>query len=101
MKSTKPVKMEQHHPKHILKTLLSVLSVSLVLLLAEHAQAAPKSAKITKISSVPYNITLPGSYIVTEDLPCSGCQAAITIAASNVDLDLDGHTLSGDGSGVG
>jgi hypothetical protein len=53
----------------------------------------------TKISQFGYTITTPGTYQVTTDL--SGSGNAITTNASNVDLSLNGHTLSGDGSGLG
>jgi parallel beta-helix repeat protein len=60
------------------------------------ALAAPAQ---TKISKCPYTITAPGKYLVQKNLSCSG--TAITVAASNVDLDLGGHTLSGSGVGSG
>jgi parallel beta-helix repeat protein len=53
----------------------------------------------TQISSCPCVISAPGVYAVTQDLTCSG--TAITILASNVDLHLGGHILTGDGSGAG
>ena len=46
-----------------------------------------------------YSITAPGAYEVTQDLTCAG--AAITITASDVDLNLGGHTLSGNDQGDG
>jgi parallel beta-helix repeat protein len=45
------------------------------------------------------NITTPGSYVLQDDiLNCSttsGPNAAITVTADDVELDLNGHTLSG------
>jgi parallel beta-helix repeat protein len=60
------------------------------------AQAAPAQ---TKINKCPYVITAPGSYLVQKNLSC--VLTAITISASNVDLDLGGHTISGSGTGDG
>jgi len=48
------------------------------------------------IDSLPYYITAPGTYTMTADLHQIG-STAISIAASNVVLDLGGHTLSGAG----
>ena len=96
MNSNNSVRTAQHQPKTFNKTLLSLLSVAVGLLLADQAQAATKA---TKISSCPYTITVSGSYAVTQDLTCAG--TAITTTASKVDLHLDGHTLSGSGGGDG
>jgi hypothetical protein len=62
---------------------------------AASAQAAPP----TPISACPYTITAPGNYAVTRDLQASG--DCITIAADSVAIDLQGHTITGGGSGVG
>jgi hypothetical protein len=66
-----------------------------------------QSANI-KISSLPFSITAPGTYVLTANLSFPSQQnAAITIATSipgPVVLDLKGHTLTGGGSysiGVG
>jgi parallel beta-helix repeat protein len=76
-----------------------VLSLALLVVLpAVLLEVAPAQAA-TKISSFGYVITAPGVYQVTQDL--SGSGDAITVSASNVDLHLGGHTLSGHGSGVG
>lgn len=55
------------------------------------------------ISSLPYRISLPGSYYMTTNLTGSaGGTNGITIATDNVTLDLNGFTLSGvPGSGHG
>ena len=53
----------------------------------------------TPISSLPYKIISPGSYYLTANLTATGSGAGITIAASNVTLDLYGFTLTGGGSG--
>ncbi len=46
------------------------------------------------IGSLPFAITQPGSYVVVRNL--SGASGGITVSASNVTLDLNGFTLSGD-----
>lgn len=49
----------------------------------------------TPISSVPFTISIPGSYYVTTNLTVPGAASAITINANNVTLDLNGFTLTG------
>ena len=46
----------------------------------------------TPITTVPTTINTPGSYIVANDLTSAG--SGITIAASNVVIDFDGHILT-------
>ncbi len=46
----------------------------------------------------PTTITEPGAYYLARDL--SGSGTLIEIAASGVDLDLAGHTLTGDGTNI-
>jgi hypothetical protein len=55
----------------------------------------------TLISSLPYTISTPGSYIVKSNLSCvcGGSPPGITINASQVTLDLNGFSLSSTGSG--
>ena len=49
----------------------------------------------TPISSLPFTISEPGSYYLTRNLEFTAASGhAITIAASNVTLDLNGFTLS-------
>jgi hypothetical protein len=58
-----------------------------------------------QINSLPYTISSPGSYILNADLTCSSCtsgQDGITIAASQVTIDLNGFEINGvPGSGSG
>jgi parallel beta-helix repeat protein len=96
MKNKHAARPEQPHSKAIHNTLILGLFMAAGLLLAHPAQAANKS---TRISSVPYTIEEPGSYVLTEDLECAG--TAIEILASQVDLNLGGYTLTGNGSGYG
>jgi hypothetical protein len=54
------------------------------------------------ISSLPFVITEPGSYYMTDDLAWgSSIFAPIQVGADNVTLDLMGHTLSGQGATIG
>src|SRR5262245_42183185 len=57
---------------------------------ADDADADPP----TEISTCGTNVFLPGKYLVTEDLNCSG--DGITVTADNVTIDLGGHELHGD-----
>jgi hypothetical protein len=63
--------------------------------------ALTAQATSIKISSLPFNITTPGTYVLAADLSYPSQQnAAITIATSikgPVVLDLKGHTLTGGG----
>ena len=52
------------------------------------------------ISSLPYTITDPGSYYVTDNLTCPANFHGITINADDVSIDLMGHTLTGQGAGT-
>src|SRR5215470_2515797 len=46
-------------------------------------------------------ITQPGSYRVTQDLSCRSCQQCLLIDASHVTIDLQGHSIIGDGATTG
>jgi len=75
---------------------LFVLAVLLTLnlgLVVPQAAAEPK--KITKCTT----ITEPGSYLLDKSLTAVG--TCIVVAADFVTLDLDGQTLTGDGTGAG
>jgi hypothetical protein len=84
---------EESEMKRAASRLALLVALPMALLAVAPAQAA------TKISSFGYVITAPGAYQVTQDL--SGSGNAITILASNVDVHLGGHSISGDGSGMG
>jgi parallel beta-helix repeat protein len=71
----------------------SALLAGAALLLAGGPAAA------VNITSLPYTITAPGEYHVTQDL--STATDGIIIQASNVRLYLDSHTLTGDNKGDG
>ena len=53
----------------------------------------------TPISSLPFNITMQGSYYLTANLTANGSGGGVTISADNVTLDLNGFALIGGGSG--
>lgn len=52
------------------------------------------------ISECGTQITEPGKYLVVNDLTCGPSEGGITILASNVMLNLGGHTLTCDLSGI-
>jgi hypothetical protein len=73
------------------------------LALAAVAASAPMAVAqtCTTITAVPFTITEPGRYCLDADLQTSQASgAAVEIAANDVTLDLQGHTLSGLGAGV-
>src|SRR5262249_42142876 len=59
------------------------------------AQAAPR------LLEHPTHITRPGAYVLRRNIGSEGPGAAITIAASNVSLDLNGFSLLGPGGKQG
>jgi hypothetical protein len=53
-----------------------------------------------KISSLPFNITAPGTYVLTRNLTYNGTAITITnVSGGPVLLDLKGYTLNGAGTG--
>lgn len=62
--------------------------------------ATSLASAATTISSLPYNITSSGTYVLGANLtlPASASGSAIRIQASNVTLDLNGFCLKGKGA---
>jgi parallel beta-helix repeat protein len=75
----------------------SLIILSLVVLLVTLVYADGQ----IDISYSPYTISRPGSYIVVCDLTTAQDFNCITIATSNVTIDLNGHTLFGPGTTAG
>jgi hypothetical protein len=63
-------------------------------------EANAKAEKRTPISSLPFTISVPGSYYLTADLTCTEGSIGIRITASGVTLDLNGFTLKGCSGGT-
>ncbi len=63
--------------------------------------AGPAEAATFQITSCPYEITVPGTYVLTRDLTCGGGPPAIQIRANNVRLILGNHTISASDNGGG
>ena len=60
--------------------------------------AAPAETQKTQITSLPFTINSPGSYIVMADLTCTACAAnkdGIIINSDDVTIDLNGFTIRG------
>src|ERR1700757_2000392 len=74
---------------------LSVIATGLTLLpVATKAFETAQGVTATPITSIPFVITTPGNYYVPADLTGTAVAgAAITIAASQVYLDLNGRTI--------
>jgi hypothetical protein len=80
-----------------MQTLTLLLGMALTLWVAHQAWAAT-------ITSCPTTISQPGHYHVRTDLTCPAGTPpapAISIEANNVRLHLNGHIISGNGTGVG
>src|SRR5437667_6658468 len=77
-------------------------AIALLLLMAVAAQADEGRIPIygPPGQTLPITISAPGSYVLTRDIS-AGTSTAIIIAASNVTLDLNGHTIAGTSSGSG
>lgn len=78
-------------------TVLSLLAAGLTLLPVANSNAWSVATNVpaTAIGAVPFVINAPGNYYLATDLVFTGpAGAAITINASQVTLDLNGHTLS-------
>src|SRR5260370_9368282 len=58
------------------------------------AQIEPR----TPISSLPFTISVAGSYYVTTNLAAVAAVDGITVAADNVSVDLNGFSLTGFGT---
>ncbi len=66
------------------------------------AASVPSACAVTIINAVPYTISAPGDYRVGSNLTnANPSQNAITINASNVNLDLNGFVVSGPPRGSG
>ena len=52
----------------------------------------PSTSGATLVSSLPFRITSPGNYYLDSDLASTG--VAIAVLASNVDINLNGHTIT-------
>src|SRR5215471_18016048 len=77
------------------KTMLAALSA----LLVGATQSARAQTQITSCPYPGYVITAPGTYVLAADLTCSG--NGIDITVSNVNLMLNGHTITGLGGNTG
>ena len=75
------------------------LPIAVGLVLAGLGASASASAA-TDIDSC-LTITLPGTYVLTQDLTVADQTRCFVINSSNVTLDLGGHTLKGSGNGGG
>jgi hypothetical protein len=59
----------------------------------------PSTSGATAIDSLPFKITSPGNYYLNSDLSSSG--VGIAVLANNVDINLNGHTLTYGTSALG
>ena len=95
-----PTPTEGGLPVNFRRCLLFLLPLALGLLLAATPGLA-ETINCTAITSVPFTISAPGIYCLTQNLNQTDPETpAIQINVSNVVLDLNGWTLRGD-SGLG
>src|SRR5438876_7759228 len=57
--------------------------------------APPGSTGKNVITSLPFTISQPGSYVLNGNLTAAASGTGITVSASNVTVDLQGFDLSG------
>ena len=66
---------------------------------ARQTAAAGKLEARTPISDLPINITVPGSYYLTENVVGRASEEnGITVSVSHVTIDLNGFSLAGSGA---
>jgi hypothetical protein len=72
------------------------LLIPLLLAIVNYSSSAGEISKdrATPITFVPYTISSPGIYYLANDITSKNPNALLTIASSNVVLDLQGHTLT-------
>jgi hypothetical protein len=90
-------KRMNHMLGNSLRTLKLVTVLMLVFCAFEGSRPA-QAAALTPISACG-TISAPGNYVVIKNLTASG--GCLTLTSSNVNIDLKGHTISGDGTGSG
>jgi hypothetical protein len=73
-----------------LKRICFILSIGLFLAFFFYSSYT----RVTMVTKLPYKITAPGYYRLQQDFFYKGPNA-INIAGNNVDLDLNGHAISG------
>jgi parallel beta-helix repeat protein len=81
------------------KIVLSLLGLTAAFLLTPQLRASDGRIPIAPAAVYPVNITAPGHYYLTADISAAvNSNPLILISASDVTLDLNGHTLSNNGS---
>jgi hypothetical protein len=97
----------QNRITHVLLVLVLLALLAMIAMMATDARSGPLDPPGTPgpttgvleagtpISSAPMTISAPGRYYLTQNITVSGAVTAITIAASNVSLDLGGFTIRG------
>ncbi len=83
------------------KTAKHWLGFVAILALDIGATAPAEAASPTPISACPYTITAPGNYVVTRNLTATGTCIKFAAPVDNVALDLQGHGITGNGTGYG
>jgi hypothetical protein len=77
-----------------MKKIIFALAVAFATLCCQQL-AAQTQINQTGISSFPYTITKPGSYILTSNINAGTALYAFLVEANNVTLNLNGFTVSG------
>ena len=95
---TDEARVVMNKPKNLLLTAAFSLIMNVLSAQAGHAQsvsAPPAASHTITISSLPFQITAPGTYVVAGNLICPVANvSAITVSTGAVILDLKGWTIS-------
>ncbi|MFQ5668026.1 MAG: nitrous oxide reductase family maturation protein NosD [Candidatus Binatia bacterium] len=75
-----------------------VVSIAIVVVSIALLGVTPAGAETPVFCNM--TITISGQYVLTSDLAC-GAAPGLEVAANDVHIDFNGHTLSGPGTGVG
>jgi hypothetical protein len=93
------IKGDRQNKHSFVSRMLTALSFVSALMLGIVSGA--QAADVTEITSCPHNISSPGPYrLVVDCVVVNGSGIAITAGTRDVELDLDGHTISGPGCDV-
>jgi hypothetical protein len=87
--------------KDLISVLLANCRLGFIVFSLFGIAAASVGAAQTSISACPYNITAPGNYVVARNLAASGTCISFSVPVSNIILDLQGHSITGNGTGYG
>ncbi len=80
----------------VVRAVVTILIAASLVTAGPRAESAPEPVTINCGNPVGFDITEPGSYVLTGGVTnCGSATAAIKVSATDVKLDLDGFTIDG------